>query len=209
MSVKINWSEIPEKYNYVSRDGDEWYAYKNKPVYKCGVWCDPQDKDSPYFIIDEINWELVDFTSCEIFERPEKSSKHPHDAVIRAWLDGETIQLQYEDGSWTDLRTLDARQEMGHYSLPAFDTNRNYRIKPKTIVVNGIEVPEPIRSFNELKTGDEVYVYYPFSRTGVCGFTWDDEIHKEIFKLESGILFSTREGVEMYIRAINSIFGKK
>ena len=56
------------------------------------------------------------------------SNKHPHDAVIRAWLDGKTIQLwSTKEGKWKDISAL--KEGWNLY----FSTDGQYRIKPTVI----------------------------------------------------------------------------
>lgn len=53
---------------------------------------------------------------------------YKHDAVIRAWLDGKTVQHYSRDGRWEDIRTVDICVES-----PAFYVEESFRIKPNTI----------------------------------------------------------------------------
>jgi len=53
---------------------------------------------------------------------------YKHDAVIRAWLDGKTVQQQSRDGSWHDVRAINV-----YSTVPAFSVDESYRIKPETI----------------------------------------------------------------------------
>ena len=55
----------------------------------------------------------------------EEKAKHPHDEVIRAWLDGKTVQLKY-NGEWFDLGAVTSRKP-----VPYFDPHKEYRIKPE------------------------------------------------------------------------------
>lgn len=55
------------------------------------------------------------------------SNKHPHDAVIRAWLDGKTIQVYYSD-EW-----LDSQPIHGTNCIPLFHPQLQYRIKPTVL----------------------------------------------------------------------------
>jgi hypothetical protein len=53
---------------------------------------------------------------------------HKHDALIRAWLDGKTVQYTAYDGAWTDLTGPDAVE-----SLPRFYAASTYRLKPVAV----------------------------------------------------------------------------
>ncbi len=54
--------------------------------------------------------------------------KYPHDALVRAWLDGKT--LQYLDGDvWIDIAGRDTADKMPHL----YRTGTDYRVKPVTV----------------------------------------------------------------------------
>lgn len=59
----------------------------------------------------------------------KQSPKHPHDAVIRAWLDGEQIQYRYH--STETWRLLPAKP--GVDPVPAFYKGWEYRVAPTVI----------------------------------------------------------------------------
>lgn len=50
--------------------------------------------------------------------------KHPHDTLIRAWLDGKPVQY-LQDGLWLDLATPSAVTKTPH-----FYPDCSYRLKP-------------------------------------------------------------------------------
>ncbi len=56
----------------------------------------------------------------------QETKKHPHDAVIRAWLDGKTVQYKH-GGEWLDMLT----QPGDGGTMPAFLIHREHRIKPE------------------------------------------------------------------------------
>lgn len=56
----------------------------------------------------------------------QEIKKHPHDAVIRAWLDGKTIQYQHPVAeTWNDVT------RRGDEGTPAFLKMETWRIKPE------------------------------------------------------------------------------
>lgn len=57
--------------------------------------------------------------------------KHPHDAVIRAWLDGKRIQYKGHDLDWKDLQMVGTGKTGGY--IPTFFPDWEYRIKPKVL----------------------------------------------------------------------------
>ena len=57
------------------------------------------------------------------------STKHPHDEVIRAYLDGRTVQMVVDDeGTWADLPPFTEHRDQ---YMPRFYSHTNYRIKPE------------------------------------------------------------------------------
>jgi hypothetical protein len=53
---------------------------------------------------------------------------YPHDAMVRAWLDGKTVQWLDVDDTWVDLAPPDAVKKM-----PLFYPTSKYRLKPITV----------------------------------------------------------------------------
>lgn len=53
--------------------------------------------------------------------------KHPHDTLIRAWLDGRAVQYMVS-GLWVDLEPPDRVEKMPH-----FYTSEQYRLRPVTV----------------------------------------------------------------------------
>jgi len=62
---------------------------------------------------------------------------HKHAKIIKAWADGHTIQMQYEDGTWHDLK-------LNSPSWEAID----YRIKPE---------PQIVECFVDIEQGHIVF----------------------------------------------------
>jgi hypothetical protein len=51
--------------------------------------------------------------------------KHPHDVIIRAWLDGKPIQYKTSQGVWTALNAPSER-----FCVPCFNPADEHRIAP-------------------------------------------------------------------------------
>lgn len=61
----------------------------------------------------------------------QETKKHPHDAVIRAWLDGKTIQARLI-GTMADVSEwYDCPPVSEHGGMPGFFGDCRYRIKPE------------------------------------------------------------------------------
>lgn len=57
------------------------------------------------------------------------AEKYPHDELVRAWLDGKTIQFRERDDIWLDMDGPDVATKMPHF----YRHGTQYRIKPVTI----------------------------------------------------------------------------
>ncbi len=60
------------------------------------------------------------------------AEKYPHDALVRAWLDGKTIQyLEYIEGRnvWLDIDGPGVATKMPHF----YSDFEHYRIKPVVV----------------------------------------------------------------------------
>ena len=92
------------------------------------------------------------------------------------------------------------RNLLGH---PDWAVTREYRRKPKVILINGYEVPEPHRT--PLEIGD---IYWTFTfADGVIALRWlSDE--DDIDYLESGVIHLTKEAAEKHFNALKSFTAK-
>ena len=92
------------------------------------------------------------------------------------------------------------RNLLGH---PDWAVTRKYRRKPKTILINGHEVPEPHRT--PLKDG-EGYWTFTFA-DGVVALRWlSDEDDGNYLK--NGVIHLTKEAAEKHFNALKSFTAK-
>lgn len=107
----------------------------------------------------------------------------------------ERWQFFTNDGKWEDC-----------VYAPMWGVSSKYRRKPRTININGYEVPEPLRTAPCVGTT----VYYPclskFSRVN-CNKFWDTSVSDML--LESGLLHLTREAAEIHAKALLSFTAKE
>ena len=82
---------------------------------------------------------------------------------------------------------------------PNWSVNHEYRRKPKVILINGHEVPEPHRT--PLKDGEEYWVLSPFSK--VITLHWQDDRIDNHY-LENGFIHLTKEAAEKHFDALKS-----
>ena len=81
---------------------------------------------------------------------------------------------------------------------PIWHEDFEYRRKPKTITVNGIEVPEPAREVP--KRGDQYYLADPTSSRKVVRY-WTNEPEEKSW-IEKGVLHLTKEAAIAHAQAM-------
>ena len=112
--------------------------------------------------------------------------------VVQAAADGYEVEfLDSDDNEW-----------MKKNSCCGFEFFVKYRIKPRTITVNGFEVPEPMRA--KPSVGDEYCVASP-SDVGMhyCTLWSDDEY--ENCRLSRGLCHATQEAAIAHAKAMLGI----
>ena len=86
------------------------------------------------------------------------------------------------------------------YRHPSWTPDTKYRRKPKVILINGHEVPEPHRT--PLEIGD-AYWTFTFFFAGVIEVYWDgDSADHNAFK--NGFVHLTKEAAEKHLNALKS-----
>jgi hypothetical protein len=126
-----------------------------------------------------------------------------HREVLEALLAGETL-VDLNDKEVTlrlDSDTIVATHN--HFELSGsvdsiclFD----WKIKPRTININGYEVPEPMRV--KPNSGDKFYAVYLSAGTVEC-FTFDDSMTCNRW-FNQGLAHKTREAAELHLEALLS-----
>lgn len=82
---------------------------------------------------------------------------------------------------------------------PEWNVDFEYRQKPKSITVNGIEVPEPMRK--EPEKAEWYYLAYPISEDLYAQCTWTGARIDRLW-LEKGLLHSTPEAAIAHAKAM-------
>ena len=121
--------------------------------------------------------------------------KHVHADLIMKYAEiaqrdskpWEYFQISYDSVEW-----VDCLQEL------QFLSKHNYRLKPRTININGFEVPEPLR--HEPSDGT---VYYVLDMSEVIVLKWTSDV-SEYQWLKAGLIHLTRENAEKHIEALLS-----
>lgn len=104
------------------------------------------------------------------------------------------------DKPWERWECNDGGTEWyGLTNNPVWSLSVDYRRKPKTILVNGIEVPEPVR------TSLEKYEQYWIAAPSVKGFTlqvrWIED-NEDFRLLHSGLIHLTKEAAVLHSKAM-------
>lgn len=126
--------------------------------------------------------------------------EHEHAELLRAIADGKQMQVQDHTGTWynccgtTALRTI----------TEGLFRRTNLRIKPDTITVNGIEVPEPLRDFPP-KIGC-YWAVSPYHGTARIDYRADKE---DQHALNAGLCHATEEAARAHFEAIISTSKRK
>ena len=92
------------------------------------------------------------------------------------------------------------RNLLGH---PEWAVTRKYRRKPKVILINGHEVPEPHRT----PLQDSEYYWVPDIFTGATRYGWQDDDEDNNY-LRNGFIHLTREAAEKHFNALKSFTAK-
>lgn len=112
------------------------------------------------------------------------------DEAKKAWADGETVEFHYADTIWAELPS--------RAQLSIFDDEEiKFRVKPKTILINGIEVPAPF----EPKDGDKTYYLNDGMSNG-----YRESGHLEHFEYHFGA-WRTEEEIKQVVAALRTVFG--
>lgn len=111
--------------------------------------------------------------------------------------DPENAVIQYRhsaSGDWLDV----VRE-------PTWTEEGEYRIKPKTIRIGDIDVPEPVRK--PLEMGQKYWVFYLFgsSSKAIEGEWGNDSIDARW--LSRGLIHLTREAAELHAKALILVSG--
>ena len=124
-------------------------------------------------------------------------AKHKHAALMLQYAkDAAETDKPWERWEFCHMR--------GEYSSlhghPEWVEDNEYRRKPKVILINGYEVPEPCRTPLEI---DDVYWTFTFIKGGVTNFYWsDDSEDHNAFK--NGFIHLTKEAAEKHFNALKS-----
>ena len=89
-------------------------------------------------------------------------------------------------------------------SHPEWVVDNGYRRKPKVILINGHEVPEPHRT----PLQDYEYYWAPNIFTGTTRYRWQDDDEDNSY-LRNGFIHLTKEAAEKHFNALKSFTAQK
>jgi hypothetical protein len=137
---------------------------------------------------------------CNNLKETMNNPKVPHADVIIAYAKGEAIQYRVNEACcWMGGCTE------GSSINPIRESHLEWRIKPKYIMINGYEVPEPLRVAPHILCR----VYHPElgTRGLVLNFPWGG-VDREVDLLAKGILHLTPEAAKAHADALLSFTRK-
>lgn len=108
--------------------------------------------------------------------------------------------------AWKNWEVKVGNAWRGCRDLPVFSEGNEYRRQPRTITINGIEVPEPVRE--PLNPGEEYWIVCPFKRELVDDYRWADDSHDTRW-LADGIIHRTKEAAIIHTKALLSFTRKE
>lgn len=113
------------------------------------------------------------------------------DEAKKAWANGVAVQVDIGGGVFGDITSDDL--------LSVFDYATNkFRLKPRTISINGIEVPAPFKP----EDGDQFWHLYPSMGRGYNFTVSIDSDHYQQFGA-----WRTEEEIKQVVAALRQVFG--
>lgn len=111
--------------------------------------------------------------------------------VKMAWARGEVVQYKNEGGLWSDW---------GYDNeLVLVLPSTEWRVRPRTIMINGHEVPKPLHTI----TDGQSY-FYPALGIGILNDHYSQGCAVTLQRLRDGILHSSIENAELHAKALLS-----
>lgn len=110
--------------------------------------------------------------------------------ALIALANGEDVECRAYEKNWIDAGNY--ANNLGLF----FDESFEFRIKPRTITINGIEVPAPF----EPEIGDSVFYLNDTNEWGYCS-----DIHSAEYTYKLGV-WRTEEEIKKVVKALGSIF---
>ena len=133
--------------------------------------------------------------------------KHKHAENMIAYAQ-DAMETEYPMERW-EFKHVELGEWRDCTSTPAWRYDYEYRRKPRTININGFEVPEPVRE--KLGEGD-AYYYVSFgslyTANAASEARWYEAAGVSRLRLDKGIIHLTREAAEIHAKALFSFTEK-
>lgn len=126
-----------------------------------------------------------------------ENKQHPYADILRAIADGKIVQWQDDENSWNDQHP----DLVLRYIHDECDV-KNLRIKPRTININGFDVPEPLR-VAPLNGARYFIVVLTGSNMHSLAATWSSA-DSDLTLLSCGLIHMTREAAKAHAKALLS-----
>lgn len=110
--------------------------------------------------------------------------------ALTALLNGENVESKFKDNDWTSFK-----DDFGHIKIIStveddHDKGYQFRIKPRTVMCNGVEVPAPLSEYPEI--GSEMW-FPDFSSDSLVACAKYDGTCVYSDMLELNVLYSSKE----------------
>lgn len=157
---------------------------------------------SGYMCSEELPMQATDGASSivtqEQYEAATTSQGHPHAAIMAEYAEvAKTNPKPWEEFEWC----RDGREWTTMFSGDAFMTYNQYRRKPRTININGFEVPIPLSG--RQKIGSVYWMPVLGCEFAICKMEYRGQKHDDDY-VASGIAHSTKEAAELHAKALLS-----
>lgn len=124
---------------------------------------------------------------------------HKHAAHMAAYAkDAAETDKPWERWEWTVKNCAWATLT----EHPTWDTDSQYRRKPRTVHIGAFEVPAPLRAHPVKDTAYYVPCLTDRNTLWACNEWWDDSVDREY--LRRGLVHLTKEAAEEHARALLS-----
>lgn len=113
-------------------------------------------------------------------------AEHKYAQVLRWIADCERIQCNYHINGWCDESYSDA---LGKVVAGTVDPER-FRLAPRTIIVNGVEVPAPEKEAPEY--GADYFIPMTTCPMGYAKMVWTGDVDN-VYALQEDLLYLNKE----------------
>lgn len=126
------------------------------------------------------------------------AERHKHADVIIAWANGQKVQFKNNLGHWVDY-------PLSIMGTPSFhDPHSNWRIKPRTIKIGDMEVPEPLR---EMPSDDTTYYYVDTGYQDLYDFESWEGSKSDLHRFNHGFCHLTKDAAISHAKALIAVSG--